>query len=285
MPGRRFAWVRLALLCGLLFLAGCSSNTFVYNRLDFLLPWYLDDYVDLNRDQAGYLDELLEPFLAWHRRQEMPRYAALIEELRVSLEEPITVEDLEAVAEGARAAWLRTEAAGLEWMLELGTALSDEQIDELMQSLWKQHEEYKKKYLKRDDPQYFEDSYESLRDNVTDYVGRISKQQRRALEVASERMRRSDGAWLEEQAQWLSQLDVLLQRQEGWQLRVREAVKARPQQVPEQYKALLEHNTRVIQEALVQLHASLTAKQQEHLSQKLGELRDELEALGAANRQ
>ena len=33
------------LLC---LLGACSSTTFVYNRLDSILPWYLDDYVDLN---------------------------------------------------------------------------------------------------------------------------------------------------------------------------------------------------------------------------------------------
>ena len=31
-------------------LTSCSS-TFLYNQLDWLIPWYLDDYVDLTRAQ------------------------------------------------------------------------------------------------------------------------------------------------------------------------------------------------------------------------------------------
>ena len=272
-------WRRLALVCGLLLLAGCSSTGFVYNRLDFLLPWYLDDYVDLNREQSQQLDALLAPFLDWHRQHEMPRYASLVGELRTTLSAPVTVDDLASVADDARATWLRTEKEGLEWLLALGESLSDDQIEELMASLWDQHDEYKEKYLTRSDADYFEDSYENLRDNARDYVGRISKPQRRALETASTRLKRSDGAWLEEQAQWFGQLETLLQREAGWQDRVRKAVANRPDNAPEVYRELLEHNTRVIQEALVELHASLTPEQQAHLERKLGELRDDIAEL------
>ncbi len=62
-PARNFLLVML-----LLTLVGCSSTTFIYNRLDFILPWYLDDYVDLNNEQDAFLDEQLAPFLpgtAW----------------------------------------------------------------------------------------------------------------------------------------------------------------------------------------------------------------------------
>lgn len=273
------SWVRLVLFCGLMFLAGCSSTGFVYNRLDFLLPWYLDDYVDLDREQSRQLDALLEPFLDWHRQQEMPRYASLVDELRTLLDSPVSVEDLATVADDARATWLRTEREGLEWLLALGETLSDEQVAQLMQSLWDQHEEYKEKYLARSDAEYFEDSYENLRDNARDYVGRISKPQRRALEAASARLKRSDGAWLDEQAQWFGQLETMLQREQGWQEKVRRAVAARPDSAPEAYQSLLQHNTRVIQEALVELHASLTPEQHTHLARKLGELRDDIAAL------
>ena len=54
-------WRAWCLLCCLLLLGACSSTTFVYNRLDFILPWYVDDYAELNTQQDAYLDELLAP--------------------------------------------------------------------------------------------------------------------------------------------------------------------------------------------------------------------------------
>ena len=49
-------------------LAGCS-NSFVYNQLDWLIPWYLGDYVDLNREQQRAFKEQLGELLRWHRSE------------------------------------------------------------------------------------------------------------------------------------------------------------------------------------------------------------------------
>jgi hypothetical protein len=274
-------WRRLALACVVLILAGCSSTTFVYNRLDFLLPWYLGDYVDLDREQARYLDELLEPFLRWHRQHELPQYVIFLDQVQTTLAAPVDVTDLGRIATEARSAWLRTESRGLAWMLALGESLTDKQVDDLIQALWKQHETYRDKYLSRSDAQYYEDSYENLRDTVIEYVGRISKPQRRALEADSAQLRRSDAAWLAEQAQWFTTLEELLRREEGWQDRTREAVAARPDNAPALYRELLEHNTGVLQTALARLHASLTPRQKTHLAKRLAQLRDDLRKLSA----
>jgi hypothetical protein len=62
---------RWLLVLVLVLVSACSSTTFVYNRLDFLLPWYLGDYVELEREQKKYLDAVLDPFLQWHRMEEL----------------------------------------------------------------------------------------------------------------------------------------------------------------------------------------------------------------------
>jgi len=78
--------IKKLLLFSLIFLVGCSSTTFVYNRIDFLLPWYLESYVDLNREQKQDLKQLLIPFFKWHREEELPNYLAIIEDLELALD-------------------------------------------------------------------------------------------------------------------------------------------------------------------------------------------------------
>ena len=78
----------LTLLVLLLVLTGCSSTTFIYNRLDFFIPWYLGDYVDLNREQKARLDELLQPFLDWHRIEELPQYLLMLDDIDARLDGP-----------------------------------------------------------------------------------------------------------------------------------------------------------------------------------------------------
>lgn len=272
----------MVLICGFLLLGACSSTSFVYNRLDTLLPWYLDDYTQLNREQEKHLDQLLIPFLQWHRREELPRYVVLIDELQTTIKEPVNSDDLATVVESFRLAWLRVEDEGLDWMLALGDTLSDEQVAGFIASLREKNEENEEEFLSRDEEAYHEETYENFRDNATDYVGRLSKPQRRALEAASESLQRADSLWLEEQSLWIDELEALLVREDDWQAGIRAAVSNRAEKAPEQYKAVIEHNTSIIQRAISELLNSLTQKQSAHLAKKLTKLRDDLQSLSTS---
>ena len=274
MPARNFL-----LLMMLLTLVGCSSTTFIYNRLDFILPWYLDDYVDLNNDQDAFLDEQLAPFLAWHRMEELPRYLEILDDIDATLDREMTAADIEAIALEIERAWFRIEERGLDWLLALGGELSDEQVREFLGALWKKQEKYEKKYLKRSDAEYREDSYDSLVDNLQDYLGKLDKSQKQVLDEASAQLLRSDAIWLRERGDWLRRLEIFMQREPGWQQRLREALATRSDTVSEDYVQLYEHNLQVIYTALAQVFNSRTEKQDGRLRGRLSGLRKDLETL------
>jgi hypothetical protein len=161
---------RSGLLLLLLLATGCSSTTFLYNRLDFLIPWYLGDYVDLDRQQKKYLDALLEPFLAWHREEELQRYLELLERIEAELAADITADQVAANAEQLVEAWQRIEVQTLDWMLSLGEELSDRQMAQLVTQLWKKQREYEEEYLPRSLEEYREEAYENLFDSTQDFM-------------------------------------------------------------------------------------------------------------------
>ena len=264
------------LLC---LLAACSSTTFVYNRLDSILPWYLDDYVDLNNTQDRQLDEMLAPFLAWHRQQELPRYVALLEQVEADLDGPVSAAEVAGIYAGIEDAWLRLQDKSLDWLLALGASLSDEQVQEFLEELNERQEEYEEEYLERSELEYREDSYESLVDSMQDYLGRLNDAQRERLRAASLELRRSDSIWLQERAAWLQRLDVLMQRQPGWQQRVREAIALRDETVSEQYNATYEHNLEVIFSAIAAVLDSRSERQDRRLRAELRDLREDLQTL------
>jgi hypothetical protein len=263
----------------LVLLAGCSSTTFIYNRLDFILPWYLDDYVDLNREQDVFLDQQLAPFLAWHRSEELPRYLEIIDAIDAALDGSLTDSDIEAIALEFERAWYRLEGRALDWLLALGAELSDAQVEAFLTELWGKQEKYEKKYLERSDARYREDSYESLLDNLQDYLGRLDRIQKQVLEDASGQLLRSDAIWLRERANWLHQLEVFLQREAGWQERIRAAVANRSETVSEAYIQVYDHNLQVIYAALARVLDSRTEKQDRRLRNRLSDLRKDLETL------
>jgi len=65
--------------------------------MDFLLPWYLESYVDLNQEQRKNLNELLDPFFEWHREEELPKYAEIIGDLELLLDEKIELSSIELI--------------------------------------------------------------------------------------------------------------------------------------------------------------------------------------------
>ena len=272
-------WAKTAVICSLLWLSACSSTTFVYNRLHLILPWYVDKYVDLERNQREELDQLLVPFLAWHRQQELPIYVDLLDAIEARLDRPLTPGDVADVYATMEAAWFRLEGESLNWLLELGASLSDQQIQSFVEELQEHQLEWEDEYLTRSDQKFYKESYDNLLDSVQDYLGRLSKPQRNRLREAGDALQRSDHVWLEERAAWLARLELMLRRQPGWQQEIREAVERRDETVSAQYRSTYEHNLQVIFSALADVLNSRTDKQDARLRRELDDLRDDLETL------
>ncbi|MEQ9396330.1 DUF6279 family lipoprotein [Haliea sp.] len=263
----------------LVVLAGCSSTRFAYNRLDFLVPWYLGDYVSLDRDQGRLLKTELQPFLTWHRRHELPRYVALLDRIEGKLERELTVADMRILTGEAELAIYRLQDRALNWMLALGEELRDEQMAEFLAGLQEQQSEYEEKYLERDDAEYRADACERLQDNARKYVGRLQREQKAGLAAACDDLRRSDSLWLEARAQWLVRLERILQREPGWQETLRQALVQRDETVSADYRSTYDHNAMVIQLAVANLLNSRSERQDAHLRRELGKLRRDLVAL------
>ena len=272
----RCRWFPVLLL---VFLTACSSTTFVYNRLDFLLPWYLGDYVELEREQKKQLGSLLDPFLQWHRAEELPQYLQLLQEAESKLDGPLTAADIESISLSFEAAWLRLESRALEWLMELGEELSDEQIAGFITELRDKQSEYEEKYLTRADEEYHEEAYENLRDSLQDYMGRLDSEQRELLRDSSLELLRSDGVWLTERAAWIDMLERVLRREPGWQQALREAIASRDDTVSAAYRDTYAHNAGVIYATLAEVINSRSEKQDRRLRSEIGGLERDLETL------
>ena len=270
---------RPLLIAALLLLGACSSTTFIYNRLDFLLPWYLGDYVELSRAQKNDLDDLLQPFLQWHRYEELPIYLETLNQLDASLDGTVAKQDIVDLGLALEAAWTRMEEEGINWMLALGAKLSDEQLAQFLHQLQEKQEEYEAEYLTRTDEEYREDTYNSTLDNFQDYLGKLDLTQKETLRASSAAMQRSDSTWLEERANWLVELGKLLEREPGWQQRVRDELAARDERRSPEYQQVFEHNVNQIQETMVAILNSRSDKQDRRLRKKIDNLREDLQTL------
>jgi len=261
-----------------LVLAGCSA-TFAYNQLDWLIPWYVDDYVDLSRDQKQFLKGEIEPILQWHREEELVRYIAILDQVESDLVAPVTAETVHNWIDQVVEAGERIEDSMLKVALEFSSQLSDEQMQEFVTSMWKKQEEYEEEYLPRSEEEYIEENAENLEEFLRRFTGRLSTEQQQRLQLAAASMQRFDAIWLEDHNDWLETLVPLLQRPEGWQEAVLVAHANRPANRSLQYQQTLEYNLNVVTHAGADVLNDMSDKQRKHMADEIDSLRKKIRKL------
>ena len=196
-----------------------------------------------------------------------------------SLDEPLTVALIEEQTLIAEDAWYRIRDRALEELLLLGADLDEEQIEEFIESLEKRQRKYENKYLKRSDEEAREDAYDDLMDLFEDYLGRLNAVQRERVDEAARDLLRSDSVWLGERAAWIYAMRRELQREPGWQGRVRRMIVDWESDLDPESLALYESNTLTVQKAMADVVNQRTEKQDRRLRRKLQGFRDDVQVL------
>lgn len=75
------------------FLSACSTR-WIYNQLDWLIPWYLNDYVTLQDFQEPQFDKALDKLLDWHRTTQLPKYAESLAKIENALNDPLSEQQI-----------------------------------------------------------------------------------------------------------------------------------------------------------------------------------------------
>ena len=261
-----------------LFLGGCSSITFIYNQFDNLFPWYLESYVDLDRDQKQYLDELLTPFFQWHRVDEMPKYAQIIGSLESAIDNEIDIESIALITDNVEESWFRLEDQMIVWIIPLARELSDEQIAKFIQVLRTKTTQSEKKLLLRNDQVYQSDSYKSIRKNLRRFMGSLTKDQLNLVKITSKEMKRTDGERIQSRKVFIEKLNLILQKEQGWEERL-EKLTHSDELVAENYQSTYDFNTVLIQQLLVAILNSRNDKQDKKLRTQLSRYKSDINSL------
>ena len=118
-------WLLLALLLGL---AGCSSVRIAYNQADHIVAWIADDYFDLNIEQEQAFRAHFERLQAWHRRNELPEYVALLGAVQGRIQAGAKAEDVDWLLDAVQARYRSLVVQAHADAAQLLATLSDEQL-------------------------------------------------------------------------------------------------------------------------------------------------------------
>ncbi len=268
----------LSALLAVLLLAGCGTS-FLYNRLDWLIGWYVDDYVELNRAQEKAFEQRLAPVLDWHRREELALYVKLLQQIEADSTAAISAETVRNWNRQMLLALERIEVRLWPLVHQTGADLDQAQMAELVENIWARQRELEKKYLSRTDQQYAEDNFERLTENLQDFLGPLSRAQQDSIARATGAMKRFDEVWLEERQLWLKTLQGLLAREPGWQEALQAAWTLRKKNRTPRYHEYRQHNMDIIHALVADVLNARSERQDRHLMRELSGLRGDLKTL------
>ncbi|MEO6276713.1 DUF6279 family lipoprotein [Roseateles sp.] len=146
---------RLAtLLCllAVLAVAGCSSVTLAYQQLPLLAGLWADNYLDLDSAQRTQLKAQLQAWQAWHRREELPQWQALLRQAHAAMDDGVTQDELLALERGARASAERSLQHAAPLAAPLLAGLKPEQWQRLQRKMDEKTAEWRDKQTGKGGP-------------------------------------------------------------------------------------------------------------------------------------
>ncbi len=125
-------------------LVACSGFKFTYNNISWFLPWYLDDYLSLNREQEKEFDHHFNQIWLWHRKNELPQYSQFLHEIINDIDtHKMNQERLHYYTEQAKIYYIRIIHKTLEQGSGFFASLDDQQIAGMLESIAEDDADFK----------------------------------------------------------------------------------------------------------------------------------------------
>lgn len=262
--------------------AGCSRMNLAYRNLHLLIPWSLNDYLDMNRDQQQRFRAQLRDHLSWHCRTQLPVYLDAIERLRHQVAQgDINEATLRAHYQDAKQAIQTIAVEITPTTTQLLRDLDDEQIRELSEAFADDRREHDEKYLQPPLEQQIRERAQRMGERVERWMGNINAAQRQRILDWAQTLGGQNRLWLASRAQWQQTLiDALAKRQE----RDFEARIATLLQDPESiwttdYRNAFARTEQAAIDLVSDLYALADADQRRHFEAQLEDLHDDLSSL------
>jgi hypothetical protein len=178
-------------ICLLLVVSGCGPRL-IYPHLDWLIPFYVDDYISLNREQSSLLEKRLLQVLDWHCRTQLPVYAQSLRELAKVLDDPrqpVSYERLQYYSNQFITHWRELSKQIGPEMADLLATASDEQLAELFHNIEKRNTKFKTKYVDISLEELEEKRKKRLTKDLKQWISRLTPEQMQAVSDWSDQIK------------------------------------------------------------------------------------------------
>ncbi|WP_438866301.1 DUF6279 family lipoprotein [Pseudomonas sp. L1(2025)] len=265
-----------------LVLAGCNRVGLAYRNLDVIIPWTLNDYLDMNAGQKSWFNDTLKEHLAWHCTTQLPGYLDWLDRLQQMVDnnqvtdaalQARTVEAKQAIAEVAREI---TPSA-----IQLLQGLDDQQVKDMSDALAKDLRKRQDEYLKPPLAVQIKERAERMSKRLDAWMGPLSASQQNRVTAWSIALGEQNQEWIGNRAHWQAQfIDALQQRRSAdFPQKIQQLLVDRESLWTSEYRAAYAQTEAAARSLIVDLMAESTQKQRLKLTQKINGVRSDFKAL------
>lgn len=269
----------LLLLCLSLLVSACSRIGLAYRNLDWLVPWRLNDYLNLDSQQRAWLKPRLQAHLQWHCSAELPRYIDWLHstESILAQAQPDSAQLLEQFAR-FDAALKRLSVEITPTAIELLQGLSEQQVSEFYAALDEDNLEDRQDFL--DPPLATQISERQMRmqERLRPWLGRLNNAQTEHIAAWANNLGEQNRLWLENRKLWQVELRKALAERDsaGFAEQLTRLLQQRESFYSDEYRASYGRSRQALATLFSQLLSSSDKAQRERLSHRLRDLRRDL---------
>ncbi|MEK0363608.1 DUF6279 family lipoprotein [Pseudomonas sp. CBC3] len=278
-PGRKPFLLLVALT---LIIAGCSRINLAYRNLDTLIPWWIDDYLDLDRAQEKRFRAQLRDHLSWHCQTQLPVYLDIIGQLQHQVRrDEINEATLRTHYQHAKQAIQAITEEITPTTTQLLRDLDDAQVRTLNEALEKDRRERAEKYLQPPLDQQIRERAERMGERVEHWLGTISAAQRQRILVWAHSLGEHNRLWLDNRVQWQHALSAAVaQRHEvGFDDRIARLLQGGEAFWTAEYRAAFDRIEQAALDLASDLYAMSDTDQRSHFDGQLENVRKDLGSL------
>ncbi len=196
----------------LVVVAGCSSLRLAYNNGDTVLYWWLNAYVDLDRDQKGWVREDIDKLFDWHRKTQLKDYVEILRKGQKQVQGNPTQADLMADYSEIKS---RTQSLLLKAapdLADLARSLKPEQVAQMEKKFKSNNDDYRKKFLTGDQEKRQQLRYKKSMEQFELWFGSFSSEQEALIRKASDARPLDNEIWLDERSRRQRNVLALVQK-------------------------------------------------------------------------
>jgi len=193
-------------------IAGCSSIRFTYNHGDTLVYWWLNNYLDLDSDQSGFVKKDIDNLFQWHRKTQLKDYTQLLANGQRQLANQMTHADLAANFRDIKARTELLAYKALPELADLARTVRPEQIVQMEKKFAKNNVDFRKKFMHGDIEEQQKARFKKSMEQFDLWFGRFSAEQEAVLRKASDARLLDNTIWLDERVRRQKRIIAVLHK-------------------------------------------------------------------------